>query len=221
MHRIYRIISINVHVYSDSVTLFPRKCSEVLSDTIPGKSHETKNHKILYILYIHVNPIMADSRIQPLLLQLSGQLKQQRQMLVTAESCTGGGIAYAITELPGSSEWFERGFVTYSNPAKQEQLGVPPELIARHGAVSEQVAAAMALGALQHSHADFSVAVTGIAGPDGGTEEKPVGTVCFGWGQRGAGARTARVVFDGDRRQVRELSILTALQGLADLVETS
>ena len=164
---------------------------------------------------------MTDPRIQPLLLQLSEQLVQQRKMLVTAESCTGGGVAYAITELPGSSRWFERGFVTYSNAAKQEQLGVAHELIAGHGAVSEQVAAAMALGALQHSHADFSVAVTGIAGPDGGTEEKPVGTVCFGWAQRGAEARTTRVVFDGNRQQVRELSILTALQGLADQVEHS
>ena len=90
-------------------------------------------------------------------------------MLVTAESCTGGGIAYAMTELPGSSEWFERGFVTYSNLAKQEQLGVADELITRFGAVSEEVAAAMASGALQHSRADFSVAVTGIAGPGGGT----------------------------------------------------
>ena len=161
---------------------------------------------------------MTDPRVQPLLLQLSEQLIQQNRMLVTAESCTGGGVAYAITEMPGSSEWFERGFVTYSNAAKQEQLGVPHELIARFGAVSEQVAAAMALGALQHSHADFSVAVTGVAGPDGGTEEKPVGTVCFGWAQRGAEARTARVVFDGNRQQVRELSILTALQGLADQV---
>ena len=173
---------------------------------------------ILYILCIHVNIVMADPRIQAMLLQLSEQLIPQRKMLVTAESCTGGGIAYAITELPGSSNWFERGFVTYSNAAKQEQLGVPHELIARFGAVSEQVAAAMALGALQHSHADFSVAVTGIAGPDGGTEEKPVGTVCFGWGQRGADARTTRIVFDGNRQQVRELSILTALQGLADQV---
>ena len=173
---------------------------------------------ILYILCIHVNIAMADPRIQPLLLQLSEQLMQQHKMLATAESCTGGGIAYAITEMPGSSEWFERGFVTYSNAAKQEQLGVPHELIARFGAVSEQVAAAMALGALQHSHADFSAAVTGVAGPDGGTEEKPVGTVCFGWGQRGAEARTTRVVFDGNRQQVRELSILTALQGLADQV---
>ena len=164
---------------------------------------------------------MTDPRIQPLLLQLGEQLTQQNRMLVTAESCTGGGVAYAITEMPGSSEWFERGFVTYSNAAKQEQLSVPHELIARFGAVSEQVAAAMALGALQHSHADFSVAVTGVAGPDGGTEEKPVGTVCFGWTQRGAEARTTRVVFDGNRQQVRELSILTALQGLADLVENS
>ena len=142
-------------------------------------------------------------------------------MLVTAESCTGGGIAYTMTELPGSSGWFERGFVTYSNLAKQEQLGVAHELFARFGAVSEEVAAAMAQGALQHSHADFSVAVTGIAGPDGGTEEKPVGTVCFGWGSRGGVTRTTLIMFDGNRQQVRELSILTALQGLMDLVEQS
>lgn len=164
---------------------------------------------------------MAGTRRDTLLLQLSEQLLQQKKMLVTAESCTGGGIAYAITEMPGSSEWFERGFVTYSNPAKQEQLGVAHDLIVRFGAVSEEVAAAMALGALSHSHADFSVAVTGIAGPDGGTAEKPVGTVCFGWSQRGADARTTRIVFDGDRQQVRELSILAALQGMADLVEQS
>lgn len=142
-------------------------------------------------------------------------------MLVTAESCTGGGIAYAMTGLPGSSEWFERGFVTYSNPAKQEQLGVAHDLITRYGAVSEEVAAAMAQGALQHSHADFSVAVTGIAGPDGGSAEKPVGTVCFGWSSRGGDTRTTRIGFEGDRQQVRELSILTALQGLVDLVEQS
>ena len=165
--------------------------------------------------------MMTDARCETLLLQLSEQLLQQNKMLVAAESCTGGGIAYAITGLPGSSGWFERGFVTYSNLAKQEQLGVAHELITRFGAVSEQVAAAMAQGALQHSHADFSVSVTGIAGPDGGTAEKPVGTVCFGWGRRGETARTARVVFEGDRQQVRELSILTALRGLADLVEQS
>ena len=161
------------------------------------------------------------TRFDPLLQQLSEQLLQQNKMLTTAESCTGGGIAYAITEIPGSSEWFERGFVTYSNLAKQEQLGVAHELLGRFGAVSEQAAAAMAQGALQHSHADFSVAVTGIAGPGGGTKEKPVGTVCFGWGRRGETARTTRIVFEGNRQQVRELSILTALQGLVDLVEQS
>ena len=164
---------------------------------------------------------MTDNRHQTLLLQLSSQLVGQNKMLVTAESCTGGGIAYAITEIPGSSEWFERGFVTYSNLAKQEQLGVAHDLIVRFGAVSEEVAAAMALGALRHSHADFSVAVTGIAGPDGGSAEKPVGTVCFGWSVRHGETRTTRIVFDGDRHQVRELSILAALQGLADLVEQS
>ena len=164
---------------------------------------------------------MIDSRCDTLLLQLSGLLTQQNKMLVTAESCTGGGIAYAITGMSGSSKWFERGFVTYSNLAKQELLGVTHDSIARFGAVSKEVAAAMALGALQHSHADFSVAVTGIAGPDGGTAEKPVGSVCFGWSARGGATRTTRIKFDGNRQQVRELSILTALQGLADLVEHS
>ena len=165
--------------------------------------------------------MMTDTLHKTLLLQLSEQLIHQNKMLVTAESCTGGGIAYAITGLPGSSEWFERGFVTYSNLAKQEQLGVAEALIARHGAVSEEVAAAMAQGALQHSRAHLSVAVTGIAGPGGGTGEKPVGTVCFGWSGRNGDTRTARVRFEGSRQQVRELSILTALQGLADLLEQS
>ncbi len=164
---------------------------------------------------------MTDYRYQTLLLQLSEQLIHQNKMLVTAESCTGGGVAYAITEMPGSSGWFERGFVTYSDLAKQEQLGVAGSLITRYGAVSEEVAAAMAQGALQHSHADLSVAVTGIAGPGGGSEEKPVGTVCFGWSGRDGDTRTARVKFEGSRQQVRELSILTALQGLADLAEQS
>ena len=164
---------------------------------------------------------MTDTRHETLLLQLGNRLMAQDKMLATAESCTGGGIAYAITDIPGSSEWFERGFVTYSNLAKQEQLGVAEDLITRCGAVSEEVAAAMAQGALQHSRADLSVAVTGIAGPGGGSEEKPVGTVCFGWSDRNGDTRTATVKFDGSRRQVREFSILTALQGLADLVEQS
>ena len=116
--------------------------------------------------------MMTDTRHETLLLQLGSRLMEQDKMLVTAESCTGGGIAYTITEIPGSSGWFERGFVTYSNLAKQEQLGVAHDLIVRFGAVSEEVAKAMALGALSHSHADFSVAVTGIAGPDGGNDGK-------------------------------------------------
>lgn len=164
---------------------------------------------------------MNDIRYETLVLQISEQLIQQNKMLATAESCTGGGLAYAITEMPGSSRWFERGFVTYSNPAKHEQLGITNDMISRFGAVSKEVAAAMALGALQHSHADYSVTVTGIAGPDGGSAEKPVGTVCFGWSSRSGDTRTTRIVFDGNRQQVRELSILTALQGLADLVEQS
>ena len=164
---------------------------------------------------------MTDNRLQTLLMQLGSQLTVQHKMLATAESCTGGGIAYMITGLPGSSRWFERGFVTYSNLAKQEQLGVTEELLVRFGAVSEEVAAAMAQGALQHSEADVSVAVTGVAGPGGGSDEKPVGTVCFGWSVRGGATKTARIAFDGDRQQVRERSILTALQGLADLVEQS
>ncbi|MCY4337680.1 MAG: CinA family protein [Gammaproteobacteria bacterium] len=162
---------------------------------------------------------ITQTRCETLLRQIAAQLTEQQTMLATAESCTGGGIAYAITAMPGSSAWFERGFVTYSNLAKQQQLGVARDLLVRFGAVSEEVAAAMARGALEHSQADFSVAVTGIAGPDGGAEEKPVGTVCFGWAQRDTEARTACIKFNGDRQQVRELSILTALQGVAELAQ--
>ena len=138
--------------------------------------------------------------------------------LVTAESCTGGGIAHSITSLPGSSGWFERGFVTYTNEAKQECLGVSASTLQRFGAVSEECAAEMALGALEHSRADVAVSVTGIAGPDGGSEEKPVGTVCFGWCQRDRGSVTTRVLFEGDREQVRQQSVLMAMQGLLDML---
>lgn len=141
-------------------------------------------------------------------------------MLVTAESCTGGGLAYMLTSIPGSSTWFERGFVTYSNDAKRELLGVSQELLDSYGAVSEQTAAAMAAGAVENSHAAVSIAITGIAGPEGGLEEKPVGTVCLAWSIRNGEVRTTRVVFDGDRRKVREQAILMALQGLLDLLES-
>lgn len=158
----------------------------------------------------------------PLMLEMAERLGhallQHRLRLATAESCTGGGLAYAITAVPGSSQWFERGFITYSNDAKEEMLSVPDDVLAKHGAVSEQTAASMAIGALVHTPADVAVSITGIAGPDGGTKEKPVGTVCFGWSRRGGNTRTAKVLFEGDRVRVREQSILTALQGLLDML---
>jgi len=132
--------------------------------------------------------------------------------LTTAESCTGGLVAGTITALPGSSAVLERGFVTYSNLAKSEMLGVPPSLIAEEGAVSEAVAGAMAAGALAHSPADMAVAVTGIAGPSGGSAEKPVGLVHFAVCLRGRSAYTYHAVFDGDRDTVRTQAVRTALE---------
>ena len=152
--------------------------------------------------------------------RLGQALLASRQMLVTAESCTGGGIAWLITSIPGSSQWFERSMVAYANAAKQELLGVSHDVLSTYGAVSEQTALAMAQGALANSHADIGVAVTGIAGPDGGTENKPVGTVCFAWSRREGVSRSARVVLAGDRQQVREQAVLMAVQGLLDMVES-
>ncbi len=134
-------------------------------------------------------------------------------MLCTAESCTGGLIAAACTELAGSSLWFERGFVSYSNAAKSELLGVPSELIAQHGAVSEAVARAMAQGAVAHSRAQVGIAVTGVAGPGGGSVEKPVGTVWFAW-QIGQQLYSEVQCFAGDRAAVRAATVRHALQQL-------
>jgi nicotinamide-nucleotide amidase len=136
--------------------------------------------------------------------------------VATAESCTGGQIAGAITDIAGSSGWFDRGFVTYSNAAKIEMLGVRSETLAAHGAVSEATAAEMAAGALARSPADLAVAVTGIAGPDGGTPAKPVGMVCFGWARRGGGVETVTRHFPGDRAAVRAATVAVALEGLID-----
>lgn len=135
--------------------------------------------------------------------------------IATAESCTGGLLAGAMTDVPGSSAWFERGFVTYSNEAKMQDIGVPASTLARHGAVSEQTVRAMAEGALAASRVQWAVAVTGVAGPDGGSPEKPVGTVWFAWARKGA---TDAVLhrLDGDRAAVREASVRIALQGLID-----
>jgi nicotinamide-nucleotide amidase len=150
---------------------------------------------------------------------LAARLLAKGQMLATAESCTGGMIAAACTDLPGSSAWFERGFVSYSNAAKTELLGVPAALIAEHGAVSEPVVRAMAQGAVQRSRAQVAVAVTGVAGPGGGSAGKPVGSVWFGWATP-AGEVTQLCQFEGDRHQVRLASVQHALQRLADLLVT-
>ena len=151
---------------------------------------------------------------------LADSLLQHDIMLTTAESCTGGGISHLLTAIPGSSAWFERGFVTYSNEAKQDMLAVSALTLENFGAVSEECAAQMAEGAVAHSRADLAVSVTGIAGPDGGSPARPVGTVCFGWSRRGASTLTALHLFEGDREAVRQQSISMALQGLIELLDS-
>jgi nicotinamide-nucleotide amidase len=155
--------------------------------------------------------------VNPLCEQLAAALTARGWMLATAESCTGGLIAAACTELSGSSNWFERGFVTYSNAAKTESLGVGKELIEQHGAVSEVVARAMAFGAIRHSRARVSVAVTGVAGPTGGSAEKPVGTVWFGFQVDGQLTSETRR-FPGDRAAVRTATVDHAFRRLLELL---
>jgi len=156
-----------------------------------------------------------DDDIYALAVRLGQAALARRLRLATAESCTGGLIAGGITAVAGSSDWFERGFVAYSNAAKVEELGVPEALLDRFGAVSIEVAAAMAQGAVRASRADWAVAVTGIAGPSGGTEAKPVGTVCFAWAGP-QGTTSERRVLPGDRAAVRRESVAIALEGLLD-----
>jgi nicotinamide-nucleotide amidase len=164
----------------------------------------------------------ANPGLGPHILALAAEvgraLQGRKLLLSTAESCTGGGIAAAITEIAGSSGWFDCGFVTYSNAAKQALLNVPDGLITQHGAVSEEVAAAMASGALANSDAGVAVSTTGIAGPGGAVPGKPVGTVCFGWANDDS-VHTERLVFAGDRHAVREQSVLHALQGLLRFID--
>ena len=157
--------------------------------------------------------LSASRQTAEIVAKVAGVLKQRGWHLATAESCTGGLIAGACTELAGSSDWFERGFVTYSNLAKTELLGVPAELIAAHGAVSEPVACAMAAGAQARAPVQASVAVTGVAGPGGGSADKPVGTVWFGWSVAGQ-VQAERRRFDGDRAAVRAQTVAHALAGL-------
>ena len=139
-------------------------------------------------------------------------------MLATAESCTGGWAAQAMTAIAGSSVWFERGFVTYSNDAKQEMLGVSAATLKNHGAVSEETAREMALGALARSKASVSLAVTGVAGPTGGSDAKPVGTVCFAWARKGGTVRSETRRFAGDREAVRRQSVVRALEGVLEVL---
>lgn len=154
---------------------------------------------------------MLPSSLTDLAAQVLRQAEQRNERVATAESCTGGLVAAALTAIAGSSSVVDRGFVTYSNEAKAEMLGVPPDLIATHGAVSREVAVAMAEGALAHSRAHAAVAVTGIAGPGGGSAEKPVGLVHFALARRGQATRHAEHRFDGDRDGIRLQAALTAL----------
>jgi nicotinamide-nucleotide amidase len=147
-------------------------------------------------------------------------LEARGLMIATAESCTGGWVSQAITMVPGSSAWFDRGFVTYTYISKREALGVRAETLERHGAVSEPVVSEMVRGALERSHAQIAVAVSGTAGPSGGTPEKPVGTVCFAWGVQGRDARTETCRFPGSRYDVRRQSVVHALEEAIELAGT-
>jgi nicotinamide-nucleotide amidase len=153
------------------------------------------------------------------LAERTGQaLKARGWMLVAAESCTGGWVSECVTMVPGSSEWFERGFVTYTNVAKREMLGVAAQTLDVHGAVSEPTVREMAAGALARSHGHVAVAVSGVAGPSGGTPQKPVGTVCFAWAGRGAEPVTVTRLLSGDREAVRRQSVIVVLEGVLRLV---
>jgi nicotinamide-nucleotide amidase len=162
---------------------------------------------------------MADARIYDLAERVGRALERRKLMLTTAESCTGGWVAEAITMVAGSSAWFDRGFVTYTNVSKHEMLGVGAQTLERHGAVSEAVVREMTAGALHASHAQVALAVSGVAGPAGGTPDKPVGTVCFAWAFEDAPARAETHRFAGDREAVRRQSVLHALGVLLEMLE--
>lgn len=162
---------------------------------------------------------MARYPLGPLARRLGVRLKKRGLKLATAESCTGGWIAEAVTSVAGSSDWFEGGFVTYSNAAKKELLGVRARTLSRHGAVSEAAAREMAAGALARSRAQVAIAVTGIAGPGGGTRRKPVGTVCFAWSRKRRATESVVKHFRGSREGIRRQSVAFALEGLLERLE--
>lgn len=163
---------------------------------------------------------MTDIALYQLAEEVGRALRDRRLMLATAESCTGGGVGEAITRVPDSSHWFERGFITYTYISKREMLGVNSDTLGRHGAVSEPTVREMVAGALARSHAQVAVAVSGTAGPGGGTPEKPVGTVCFAWGIKGGAVTSDTQQFAGDRQAVRVQSVMHALEGVMRLLRT-
>ena len=163
------------------------------------------------------SPNPAQRNLYELATQVGSALCARQQILAVAESCTGGWIGKSVTDIAGSSGWFDRGFVTYSNAAKTELLGVREATLARHGAVSAEVVTEMVAGALERSRADIALAVSGVAGPDGGTADKPVGTVYLAWALRGNPTHTVRQHFDGDREAVRLATVAAALQGVLDV----
>jgi nicotinamide-nucleotide amidase len=161
---------------------------------------------------------MADERLHELARRTGDALKSRALMLVTAESCTGGWVGEAVTMIPGSSDWYERGFITYTYISKREMLGVKAQTLETFGAVSEQVVKEMAAGALARSHAQVAVAVSGIAGPAGGTPEKPVGTVCLAWARKDEAPAAETQCYAGDREAVRRQAVERALTGVLALL---
>lgn len=162
-----------------------------------------------------------DQELAWLSAQVGAALLERKLMLACAESCTGGWVAEVVTATAGSSGWFERGYVTYSNAAKQELLGVSADTLRRHGAVSEETVLAMAEGCLKRSHAQAALAISGVAGPGGGSPGKPVGTVCFAWALRSGGGSAETLQLPGDREAVRRQSVIHALRGLLQRLDAS
>ena len=160
-----------------------------------------------------------DKELEGLSVRVGAALLERKSMLACAESCTGGWVSEVVTATAGSSQWFERGFVTYSNAAKQELLGVKADTLRQDGAVSEAVVRERAAGALRRSHAQAALAISGVAGPTGGSPGKPVGTVCFAWILQGGEPTAETLHFSGDREAVRKQSVVYALQGLLRMLD--
>ena len=161
---------------------------------------------------------VSDEELNQLARELGDALRTRGWMVATAESCTGGWVGQLLTAIPGSSAWYERGFITYANAAKQEMLGVPADTLETYGAVSEETASAMAAGALAHSHAQATLAISGVAGPGGGTLQKPVGLVCYGWALADGTRMSSTCRLDGDREEIRSRAVAAAMRGLIELM---